>query len=1050
MTTPANITLQVQVNGGGIQTGPIMVAHSDTIDLSVDNTAGINKYKWEIFEYPEGLTLADLGSPAGWAFDGNSIVSSDPSPSQFIVPASTLLWGKFFLRLIVNDSLRGGVFAADLTDERTALRVDSTLLGLEDTGFRETNQFRSFRQWMGAIKANWRALDGIATGGFAAPANPADDGKVVIASGGDFTYLAGGGSGEVLTWNGSAWVSATLGSLSLGWPDVLADDPSSGANNPSIASGQFFDFANEIDLRHAGFATLTTTAGSDPPFNFSVKLNAGNGTGANAGGVAELEGGDSVNGVAGISQLVGGAGTGASSVGGNANMVVGGGVAGNGAVNIGTTVPPSAINVGTTTGGVSTFTGSTVRLNVATTNPIELQDAGTAFTQWVASHAVLGVPAFQAVGASGGAGRSVALAGANGVSGTDAGGSVLALGGNAFATSDAAGGQIAGIAGVGDLTAAGGQSSWVGGIGGATGDGGASFVQGGSSSAEGASFGHGAQVQALGGTHGGGTVVGGSIQANAGDVTAAGSATAGSVFFETGNILSSGGTKTAGKFVVDIKNANATVAGAIEYRVDATPLLQWVAATPNEGEPGFVSTGGTTDGTSIAIETEAGITTGGSGGNFSSALGAGGATGDGGEYGFNAGRSSAAAADFGGGAGLQIVGGAHNAGLPVGGSITGTAGTLGGTAGGTAGGYLWTTGNIASATGTSAAGNFIVNVRNTNADTTGLVQFQENGTPFAAIGGNTTVGPALVGMPESGVFRVPKNVTIIAARNDVDGADIPVLATDGSNGIIIGGANGADITILRGAISVLTTTSSTTRLNATTTTQIATGGTNRMLLNTSGLQITNASSIFFDNAVTAPLIRQQSRSSGPTGELFTLHAQDITATSGTKTGGALLEHAGDVTGAGDSNTGGKNTQRGGNASGGTLNNGGDMAVLWGTGADLTGNITIGTDNTTWNSGEGILFVGDSTTVPTGDPTSGLYLYTESGAWKGRTAGGTITTIAAAAPHCPGCGRDVVVESENPDEGWKLSFCMWCFSDGKDPTKHANDGGCIIEKYQEAA
>ena len=59
MTTPANITLQVRVNGGAIQTGAIIVAHTNTIDLSVDNVAGINKYRWELYEYPEGLTLAD-------------------------------------------------------------------------------------------------------------------------------------------------------------------------------------------------------------------------------------------------------------------------------------------------------------------------------------------------------------------------------------------------------------------------------------------------------------------------------------------------------------------------------------------------------------------------------------------------------------------------------------------------------------------------------------------------------------------------------------------------------------------------------------------------------------------------------------------------------------------------------------------------------------------------------------------------------------------------------------------------------------------------------
>jgi hypothetical protein len=46
-------------------------------------------------------------------------------------------------------------------------------------------------------------------------------------------------------------------------------------------------------------------------------------------------------------------------------------------------------------------------------------------------------------------------------------------------------------------------------------------------------------------------------------------------------------------------------------------------------------------------------------------------------------------------------------------------------------------------------------------------------------------------------------------------------------------------------------------------------------------------------------------------------------------------------------------------------------------------------------GSKVLFVGNCTTAPTTNPTSGGIMYVESGALKYRGASGTVTTIAAA-------------------------------------------------------
>lgn len=46
----------------------------------------------------------------------------------------------------------------------------------------------------------------------------------------------------------------------------------------------------------------------------------------------------------------------------------------------------------------------------------------------------------------------------------------------------------------------------------------------------------------------------------------------------------------------------------------------------------------------------------------------------------------------------------------------------------------------------------------------------------------------------------------------------------------------------------------------------------------------------------------------------------------------------------------------------------------------------------WQTGDKILFIGDADTVPTGNPTSGGFLFSEGGALKWRGSGGTVTTI----------------------------------------------------------
>ena len=71
----------------------------------------------------------------------------------------------------------------------------------------------------------------------------------------------------------------------------------------------------------------------------------------------------------------------------------------------------------------------------------------------------------------------------------------------------------------------------------------------------------------------------------------------------------------------------------------------------------------------------------------------------------------------------------------------------------------------------------------------------------------------------------------------------------------------------------------------------------------------------------------------------------------------------------------------------------------------------------WQSGDRIMFVGDATTAPTGDPSSGGFMYSLSGAGTWRGSSGTITTFGPSGPHCGECGYDAwTVASHNVN--WK--------------------------------
>lgn len=94
---------------------------------------------------------------------------------------------------------------------------------------------------------------------------------------------------------------------------------------------------------------------------------------------------------------------------------------------------------------------------------------------------------------------------------------------------------------------------------------------------------------------------------------------------------------------------------------------------------------------------------------------------------------------------------------------------------------------------------------------------------------------------------------------------------------------------------------------------------------------------------------------------------------------------------------------------------------------IQGDGNIGINDNDYGSGEGVINIKDAATNPSADPAGGGILYSDGGAGKWRSSGGTTTTFGPAEPHCPVCGRDTVLEWENKIQGWHLIICITCLT-----------------------
>lgn len=155
MPTAAYAKLLVSRNGGALASGAIVVAYSDTIQLRGESIAGWERQRWEIFDYPP----SGFATPSGWTLDTTTkvIFSTAVEPPVFSLPANTY-WGKWGLRLRVNEATTDDHADGSLTDQSTQLEIVASS-GLHDIGSGETNQKGNPGDWNYDNKLNLRIID---------------------------------------------------------------------------------------------------------------------------------------------------------------------------------------------------------------------------------------------------------------------------------------------------------------------------------------------------------------------------------------------------------------------------------------------------------------------------------------------------------------------------------------------------------------------------------------------------------------------------------------------------------------------------------------------------------------------------------------------------------------------------------------------------------------------------------------------------------------------------------------------------------------------------
>lgn len=150
--SPPYAAAQVAIGASAPAFGGLSASPGQTVQVSAVSIVGWDVQRWELYDYPPGWT-----APTGWTTDPDTgvIYSTAITPAAFTLPAAT--FGKWMLRLRINDAVTNNSALDKFTDESTAFEVVAPN-GLHDLGAGETTQFDALRAWVGHMKANFAKM----------------------------------------------------------------------------------------------------------------------------------------------------------------------------------------------------------------------------------------------------------------------------------------------------------------------------------------------------------------------------------------------------------------------------------------------------------------------------------------------------------------------------------------------------------------------------------------------------------------------------------------------------------------------------------------------------------------------------------------------------------------------------------------------------------------------------------------------------------------------------------------------------------------------------
>lgn len=283
--------VKMVVDGSPAVYGGQIVTGGNVVQLLGEDTSSWDNALWEIYEYPEGFAC-----PAGWVNINGVYTSYDDIPPSFTLANSSTLWGKYFFRLTVDGGLLDGVFMGvgsdqPLVDEASALSVLSPNANLHDVGNHETNQFDSFRQYIGELKKTLRLIDSIVLSGGAGEINSGQS----IGTG---AHVYKEKSGLVLRFRSIVQGANVVITENADDVTIAATGEANNGTNVGTGAGTFKDKSG-VNLRFRsllGGAGITITQNAD-----DIQIDASGST--PGGSVAQVQYNDGSGGFAGATNV---------------------------------------------------------------------------------------------------------------------------------------------------------------------------------------------------------------------------------------------------------------------------------------------------------------------------------------------------------------------------------------------------------------------------------------------------------------------------------------------------------------------------------------------------------------------------------------------------------------------------------------------------------------------------------------------------------------------------------------------------------------------------